>query len=175
MSHNGFPIHTHKPPTIRRHTTRSIRQTSTHTQKWASFTYVGKETTYITNLFQKTSLKIVLRTNNTIQKRLMQKHLTPDIYTCSGAYKLTCPDCNKAYVGQTERSFNDRYKEHKHAFKTNSHSSNYAKHILEQSHTFGPMHQTMQILQYRDKGTHLNTIERLFHSCRILQKQPPKR
>jgi len=41
-------------------------------------------------------------------------------------------------------------------------SSNYAKHILEQSHTFGPMHQTMQILQYWDKGTHLNTIERFF-------------
>jgi len=55
-----------------------------------------------------------------------------------------------------------RYKEHKHAFKTNSHSSNYAMHILEQLHTFGPIDQTMQILQYREKGTHLNTIERFF-------------
>jgi len=27
---------------------------------------------------------------------------------------------------------------------------------------FGPMHQTMQILQYRDKGTHLNTFEQFF-------------
>ena len=35
--------------------------------------------------------------------------------------------------------------------------SNYAKHIVEQSHSFGPIHNTMQILQYHDKGTHLNT------------------
>jgi hypothetical protein len=42
--------------------------------------------------------------------------------------------------------------------KSNSHTSKYAKHILEQSLTFGPIHQTMQILQYQDKGTHRNTI-----------------
>jgi hypothetical protein len=85
-----------------------------------------------------------------------------DKYTRSGAYKLTCPDCNMVYIGQTGRNFNETYKEHKNAIKTNSHTSNYAKHILEQSHTFGPIHQTMQILQYQDKGTHLNTIERFF-------------
>ena len=88
--------------------------------------------------------------------------MTPDKYTRSGAYKLTCPDCDKAYIGQTGRGFNERYKEHKHAFRTNSHTSNYAKHILEQLHTFGPIDQTMQILQHREKGTHLNTIERFF-------------
>jgi hypothetical protein len=98
----------------------------------------------------------------TIQKRPMLKHTTPDKYMCSGTYKLTCPDCNKAYVRQTGRRFSERYKEHKNAFKTSSHTSNYAKHILEQSHTFGPMHQTIQILQYRDKGTYLNTKEWFF-------------
>jgi len=155
--------HTHKTPTIEHSpTTPSDRKTGTHTQIWASFTYVGKETTYITNLFKKTDLQIALRTRNTVQKRLMQKHTTPDKYTRSGAYKLTCPDCEKAYIGQTGISFNERYNEHKHAFKTNSHSSNYAKHILEESHTFGPIDQTMQVLQYREKGTHLNTIERFF-------------
>jgi len=41
-------------------------------------------------------------------------------------------------------------------------SANYAKHILEQSHSFGPIQDTMQILQYHNKGHHLNTIER-FH------------
>jgi hypothetical protein len=55
-----------------------------------------------------------------------------------------------------------RFKEHKYAFKTNNHTSNYAKHILEQSHSFGPIHDTMQILQYQNKGKHLNTIERFY-------------
>ena len=37
--------------------------------------------------------------------------------------------------------------------------SSFAKYILEQSHTIGPIHKTMQILQYHDKGTYLKTIE----------------
>jgi hypothetical protein len=53
MPNNGFPIHTHKPPTIGHPTTHSNGKTSTQTQKWASITYIGKETTYITNLFKK--------------------------------------------------------------------------------------------------------------------------
>jgi len=55
-------------------------------------------------LFNKTNLKMALRTHNTIEKRLMQKHMTPDKYTRSGAYKLTCPDCNKVCIGQTGRA-----------------------------------------------------------------------
>ena len=40
--------------------------------------------------------------------------------------------------------------------------SNYTKHILEQSRSFGPILNTMQILQYHCKGTHLNLIERYY-------------
>jgi len=57
-----------------------------------------------------------------------------DNYTRSGAYKFTCPDCHKAYVGQTGSRFLGRFNEHKSAFKTNSHTSNYAKHILVEPH-----------------------------------------
>jgi protein-arginine kinase activator protein McsA len=162
MANNRFPIHTNKPPTNEHPTNLSNIQNSTHTHKWATFTYIGKETTYITNLFKKNDLKIALRTRNTLQKRLGNKHMSADKYMRSGAYKLTCPDCNMAYIGQTGRNFYERYKEHKNALKTKSHTSNYAKHVLEQSHTSGPVHQTMQILQYQDKGTHLNTIEQFF-------------
>jgi len=41
-------------------------------------------------------------------------------------------------------------------------SSNYAKHILEQLHTFGSIDQIMEVLQYREKGTHVTTVERFF-------------
>jgi hypothetical protein len=40
--------------------------------------------------------------------------------------------------------------------------SSYAKHILEHSHSFRPIQDTLQILQHQEKGIHLNTIER-FH------------
>jgi hypothetical protein len=75
---------------------------------------------------------------------------------------VTCPDCNKAYVGQTGPSFAVRFKEHKYAFRTNSHTSNYAKHILEQSHSFGPIEDTMQVLKHQHKGSHLNTVEKFY-------------
>jgi hypothetical protein len=101
LSNIGFPVHTHKPPTLRRHTPTLVKETNTTTHKWASFIYTGKETTFITNLFKKTDLKVTWRTTNTIQRLLMPQHEPPDKYARSGAYKLVCPDCNKAYVGQT--------------------------------------------------------------------------
>ena len=114
----------------------------------------------ITNLFRKTDINIAWQTNNTIQRLLMQRQQTPDIYTQSGVYKLTCTDCKKAYVGQTGRNFAVRFNEHKHAFKTNNHTSNYAKHLIEQAHAFDSIQNTMEILQRQTKGAHLNTIER---------------
>jgi len=77
-------------------------------------------------------------------------------------YKLTCPDCHKAYVGQTGRHFATRFKEHKAAFRNNCHISSFAKRLNEEAHSFGSMHSIMQLLHYRIKGAHLNTLER-FH------------
>jgi len=91
---NSFPIQPHKPhhpkPQKQRQTTH------TPTQKWATFTDTGKETTYITNLFRRTDINIAFRTNNTIYNRLSAIHHITDKYTQSGVYKLTCNNCNKA-------------------------------------------------------------------------------
>jgi predicted RNA-binding Zn-ribbon protein involved in translation (DUF1610 family) len=53
-------------------------QTIIPKQKWATFTYISKETTYITKIFKHANRKI--------------------------AYHITCPDCGKAYIGQTGRT-----------------------------------------------------------------------
>jgi len=133
-------------------------------QKCATFTYIGKETTYIPNLFRRTDINVAFRTNNTNYNGLSPTHHTTDKYeyTQSGVYKLTCPDCNKTYVGQTGRSFPARYKENKRAFRHNSHTLKFAQHMNEYAHSFGTIHDTMQILQYHKKSTHLNTIERYY-------------
>ena len=55
-----------------------------------------------------------------------------------------------------------KYNEHKRAFRNNCHSSKFAQHFKEHTHTFGPIDNIMQILYYQKKGSHLNTIER-FH------------
>jgi arginyl-tRNA--protein-N-Asp/Glu arginylyltransferase len=110
----------------------------------------------------KTNVKTAFRTNNTIQKLLLHKQQITDIHSQSGVYKLTCPDCGKVYVGQTARNFATRFKEHKNAFRIASHSSNFAKHLIEHTHSFGPIHNTTQILHLQNKGALLNTLEQ-FH------------
>jgi hypothetical protein len=127
-----------------------------------TFIYTGKETSYITNIFRQTDLQIVFRTNNTIGYLLTNNKPPPDRFSLSGIYKLTCPECKKAYVGQTGRSFSIRYNEHKQAFQNNSHLPNFAKHLNDEAHPFGSIHNIMQVLHYHKKGAHMNTIER-FH------------
>ena len=128
--------------------------THTHvpTHKWATFTYIGKQTTFITILFSKANIKIAFRTNNTIQNLLIHKQRTSDIYSRLGVYKLTRHDCGKACVGQTGRSFAARFREHAKAFRTASRSSNFAKHLIDHTHSFDPIHSIMQILQLQNKG-----------------------
>ena len=84
----------------------------------------------------------------------MQKTPVPDKFSVSGVYKLTCPDRNKAYVGQIGRSFTARYNEHKLAFCDNSHTSRFAQYIKGQVHPFGNIDNTIHILQYHKKGEH---------------------
>jgi uncharacterized Zn finger protein (UPF0148 family) len=58
----------------------------------------------------------------------------------SGVYKVTCPICNKTYIGQTKRALATRIQEHlKEARdakkKNNPHiKSNVARHILSEEH-----------------------------------------
>src|SRR5215469_4544053 len=92
----------------------------------------------------------------------MQKQEPPDMYLRSGVYKLSCPDCNKAYIGQTGRKFLTRFKEHKRAAKLNKDYSNFAKHINTHAHSFGAIDTTMTILKKQGRGTHLNTLERFY-------------
>ena len=85
---------------------------------WAKFTYVGKETRFITKLFKNTNVKIAFTTGNTIGKRLTIKQETPlSKYERSGVYQLTCPECKMKYTGQTGRPFKVRFEEHLWDFK----------------------------------------------------------
>jgi len=62
----------------------------------------------------------------------------------------------------SDRRFSMRYKEHKTAFQNNNQTYSFAKHLTQESHSFGPMNEIMQVLQRHKKVPHLNTIDR-FH------------
>jgi len=138
-----------------------IPQTPTHRR--AAFTYTGKGTTFITNIFRRAKLKIAFRANNTIHSLLMQKKKkktrNQTKYASSGVCKLTYPYCKKAYVGHIGRRYLIRYNEQKHAFRSNSHTSKSAQHLIQHAHYFGTIHNTMKVLHYHTVTlTHLNDI-----------------
>jgi hypothetical protein len=56
--------------------------------------------------------KIALRTRNTIQKKKSRSQPQTNKYNKRGIYQIKCKDCSMKYVGQTERTFKIRYKEH---------------------------------------------------------------
>ena len=102
----------------KKHTSQDTSQTK-HKNKFATFTYIGKQTKFITKLFKHTNINIAYRTHNT-RGKLLQHNNNPnntDQFTKSGIYQWTYPDCNKKYIGQTERSFKMRYREHLWDFK----------------------------------------------------------
>jgi hypothetical protein len=125
------------------------------------FTYTGKET-YVTNALKKADINIAYRTTNTLDHLLTRQNYNSDSFSKSGVYKLTCPDCRKSYVGQTVRQFQLRYKEHHRSLQDKTDTSRFAKHLNESGHSFGPIHNIMEVLQFQKKGTHINTVERFY-------------
>ena len=135
----------------------------TSKQKWAKFTYSGKITRTVTKFFQQAGLKIAYSTKNNLGSILrFISNDTSNKYTKSGIYQLTCPSCNKTYTGQTGRSFQIRFREHKYDFKYMHRKSKYAQHLLDEGHSFGPMEETMHIIQFARKGRMMNVLEN-FH------------
>ena len=63
-------------------------------KKWASFTYTGRETSYITNVFRHTDLKIALRTKNTIENLLTHQNPPSDIQGVPGGMCETSGECS---------------------------------------------------------------------------------
>jgi hypothetical protein len=55
-----------------------------------------------------------------------------------------------------------RFNEHKQAFRNNSRTSKFAKHLNEHAHSYGTIETTMQILKHQRKGPHFNTLERFY-------------
>jgi hypothetical protein len=105
---------------------------TTQKQKWATFTYTGRETRTITRLLKNNNIHIAHKTRNIIQNHLKPRNNTTDIYCKSGIYQMKCKDRQLKYVGQTGRNFRTRCKEHTQAIRTNKPScTNIANAIAE--------------------------------------------
>jgi hypothetical protein len=76
--------------------------------------------------------------------------------------QLKSNTCNGAYVGQSGRAINIRYKEHIRYRWANNPKSAYATHILDNRHEYGTEENTLQLLQAFQKGTRMDCWETLY-------------
>ena len=139
-------------------------------KKWAKFTYVGRETRQITKFFQNTGVEVSYITNNRLGKILQHNTTgTKNKYDRSGVYQLSCPSCDKKYIGQTARPLHICFREHQHDYRYMCSKSKFAQHLLEEGHEFGPMESIMDIVQYANKGKMMDTIEK-FHIYELTRR-----
>jgi len=87
-------------------------------------------------------------------------------------YKLTCPDCNKSYIGQTRRRFSIHYNENKKKCHNNTHTSSFAQHFHEHAISFGNEENVRQVIQHQKKGARLNTVEKFYIDSGYMALQP---
>jgi transposase-like protein len=135
----------------------------TQKRKWAKFTYIGKETRFITKLFKNTDVKVTFTTDNTIERCLAMKHGTDHSkYDKSGIYQPTCPNCKMKYTGQTGSPFKTRLQEHFRDFKYGNNKSKFTQHLLENKHSFSPMEDILDTVHVTNKGKMMDTLERYY-------------
>ena len=103
----------------------------------------------ITNLFKHTNIGIAFKTANTLQQLTNQKQASStQELDKSGIYKVTCNTCQKAYIGQISHNLRQRYQEHIRYIRHNNPQSAYAQHILNNKHEYGPIDNTMSLLNH---------------------------
>ena len=64
------------------------------------------------------------------------------------------------YIGQTGRLFHTSFSEHFRDCKYANNKSKFAQHLLENSHSIGPIDIIMKVLHPTKKGKLMDTIER---------------
>jgi hypothetical protein len=131
-------------------------------KKWASFTYVGRETKFITKLLKDFNVNIAYHTRKTISSLLNPHKLRNNKHEECGIYELKCKTCPGTYIGQTGHNFKTRFKEHIQDIRNNRSKTGFSQHILTTGHAYDNMENMLKILNTQGKSPYLNTLEK-FH------------
>jgi hypothetical protein len=83
-----------------------------------------------------------------------------NIYNLSGVYQLKCANCPLRYVGQTRHTFKVRFKEHISDIRNNGQSSKFAQHILDTTHEYGNIENTLEVLYIGKKKVRVECLIR---------------
>ena len=113
----------------------------------------------------KLGIPIIQTTSQTIKNITnITKRTNNETTSHAGIYSIPCKDCNKHYIGETQRNLKKRIHKPKRSIKTNDDRNDLFSHMLVLKHIFD-FSQTTQI-----KPIHCKTPRRLLESAVISNK-----
>jgi hypothetical protein len=113
-------------------------------------------------LFKNTNIGIAFKATTLQQLIIPTTQTRTAEYEKSAIYKITCNTCQKAYVGQTSRNLNLRFREHVRYVKNNDPRSAYALHILNSRHEYVSINDTMTLLKQINKPSFFLPFEQMY-------------
>ena len=80
------------------------------------------------------NINVSFITNYILNNILTNKIDNVNIYDSKGIYKLSSVNCEKFYIGRTNRDFKTRFKEHKNDFIYGEGRYNFSTYVIEEGH-----------------------------------------
>ena len=119
------------------------------------------KTSKTSKLFKKAdkNINISFRTSNKLNSLLDNKIEDFNIYKSKGIYQLMCINCEKFYIGRTNRKFKTRFKEHKKDFIYGEGCSNFSTLVIEEGHEMKNIDDIMTILHKENNHEKINKLE----------------
>ena len=101
---------------------------------FACLPYISGLTEPLMRLLRKQEIRVVTKPLKTLQQE-SPKTRQPLDQQCNVVYKIPCSDCPWSYIGETERCFLTRKKEHQRNLKNCAKGSNIANHAWKNDHS----------------------------------------
>ena len=103
----------------------------------ASLPYIKGVSEKLSRVLKKHDIRASFRPMHTLRKALVHPKDKPEkIDTMGVVYDIPCKDCDSHYIGETERKFSVRKKEHEAAIRLNQpDKSAIAEHALTEKHS----------------------------------------
>ena len=126
----------HSNKVTRSNLSTHFSQIQTNEKKKVAFNFIPAVTNKLKQKLREYDMQMVFKSQYKLSALLgSNKDKTPALQK-SGVYRIKCSVCDAAYIGQTKRNIEKRYKEHCRCVKFNRpHLSAVAAHILENEHS----------------------------------------
>ena len=120
---------------------------------------------------QKYNFSVSFKTTNKIKNLLNKRQTSANYEEKSGVYKINCSSCSSYYIGQTGRTFIERFSEHTPTNFTNIKNSHFAQHLVNEGHNYTNFNANLKPMHFCKKGTLMDAWEE-FEIHKAVKLQP---